>query len=243
MRLLAEPRDIGRVVRLRSGVFFVQNFLGEIQDRRQPIFALKLPFAARQHALRQRAQVHEGANMVQQSLSRRAWKNRLTQAIETSLLQRPERGYQVAAVDRRNEKRRFRFEGAGVIPVQKMATILAKADYRSQCLLCEFHHFWNCEIAELIGNLPRVQKKPYVRRGYAGRHLSRFVLNVIGHEPVVFLVGKLRKVPPDMQSGLAQKAEIPSLKFWRRFERRGVEPSDEELAAGPQPENWGRSQQ
>jgi len=45
--------------------FFVQNFNGKIEQRRQPIFVTNLSFVARQHPLRKRPQFHESAKMIE----------------------------------------------------------------------------------------------------------------------------------------------------------------------------------
>src|SRR5260370_40780723 len=105
-------------------------FVGEIQHRRQPIViftlertASELRFRARQHPLWKRPQIDEGSKVVEQALGQSSSKKRLTQAIETSLLQRPEGGDEIAAVDRRNEKRRVCVVGVGVQSSHQVAAV------------------------------------------------------------------------------------------------------------------------
>src|SRR5260370_2513193 len=95
-------------------------FVGEIQHRRQPIViftlertASELRFRARQHPLWKRPQIDEGSKVVEQALGQASSKKRLTQAIETSLLQLPGGADAIAAVARKNQKRRRWVAGGG----------------------------------------------------------------------------------------------------------------------------------
>ena len=77
----------------------------------------------------------------------------------------------------------------------------------SKVFLRQFDQLRNRDIAEFVRDLPCIQKQPDVRRGYAGRHLSRTVLNIVRHQPVVFFAGELGKVSPDMQGGLCEESD------------------------------------
>src|SRR5208282_2208404 len=192
---------------------------------------------------REYPRLRQNPKMIQQTLRQTRLAERLAQAIQESVFQRPKRSQQIAAVHRRNNPRRQGRERARVIPVQQMATMLCETSRRSQCLLCQDRQLGNCQISELNRNLPCVEQKTEIGRGYPRRDRRRLLLDVVRDEPVVFRCTELGEISPGVKSGTSKKQGVSSRKVVSWHSWRTIQPTGYKFAAGPEHKNRHRSNQ
>ena len=114
-----------------------------------------------------------------------------------AVLERDQAAEQVAAVDRRDVRRRQRLERLGLVPVVEVAPVLLQPVERLERLLQPLDQPPRADVAEVVGREGREQQQPLVgRRGPVGDPAVGDLLEVVGREPVVGVADeRLEEVP------------------------------------------------
>src|ERR1700733_3122231 len=183
---------------------------------------------------RERLQISERAKMVEETLRQAGLKQRLLDASEQSLLERPQRSDEIAAIDRRNEPRRQRLESARVIPVEDMTVMFRNTGERGYRALRLGHKFGDGEVAKLAGDLLRVEKQSEIGRRDTGCDRRRLFLNVVGNQPVMLFGAEFRVVAPGVKSRIAQEQDFFSRQFLAGNPGGAIQPDGYEFTARPQ---------
>src|SRR5438309_11186771 len=102
--------------------------------------------------------------------------------------------------------------------------MLWQLQQRGQRTLSLLAKLRDSEITEFARNLLCVQEQTSVCGGDSGCNGRRFLLNVIGDKPVMFLGAEVGKIAPDMERGLAQESQILPGYFRSRSQRRSIQP-------------------
>ena len=103
---VAQPVDVGEILGLGGRLDLVEDGWVELQKRGEPVVAGEVGFAAGEFLAREGAEFGEDAEIVEKALGQAGLQEGLAEAIEASLLEGPEGGEEIAAVDRRDELRR-----------------------------------------------------------------------------------------------------------------------------------------
>src|SRR5215469_14555973 len=231
--LVLEPCHLGSTLRFRKRLRRIESTVGQRQHGLQPAILVDARCEVGKNFFSDGAQAGERTQMIQQSLGETLRKQRATQQIETPLLQGPERRHHISAIDGGNEEWRLGLECVRIVPIEQVATIFLHAIYGGQRLVGEIHHLGNGDIPELNCDLPCIQEKADIRRRDTCRYLEGIALHIVRYQPVVLLVGKFRKVSPDIERGLMQQARIPTSYLWSRLHWTGIQPQGKRFAASP----------
>ena len=70
-----------------------------------------------------------------------------------------------------------------------------------ECPRGQLGKFRDGEVPQIARHLAGIQKKSYIRRRNARRNSVRFLLHIIGNEPVVLLRAELGEVSPGADRG------------------------------------------
>src|SRR5712671_6695404 len=99
----------------------LQVSVGNIQNVLQPVVLLKGAFHRRELPPGQGPLSCQKVKMIEKAIPQFRLQHGPIQEFEASLLKRPERSYEIAAIDARHEPGRKRQQGLRVVPVKQVA--------------------------------------------------------------------------------------------------------------------------
>src|SRR5579875_204804 len=140
---------------------------------------------------------------VSQAVERTLPQNGLMQAGQASLLQRPQRSDEIAAINAGYKLVAERLQREIVVPIQEMAEMARQFFDRAQGLLCERSKLRHGQVAEFERCLARVEQEPEIGGRYALRDPVWGLLDVVRYEPVIVFAAELGEVPPSAQGDVS----------------------------------------